>query len=406
MNEPRPSRPAGGDRASGAWSAQSENFLIASTVFITFVGYATIALPLAVVPIYVHTKLGYGTTVAGFAVSLQYVATVLSRARVGQMADTVGPKITVLRGLAASLAGGGLMVLSGLFAGRPALGLGLLLPSRLALGIGESLIGTGAIAWAIGRTGPHRTARIISWNGIATYGALVLGAPLGVVLTQTFGFASVGWGDLALGAAAMALALSRAAVPVVAKHRLSSGSVLWRILPYGSVLALASAGFGTITTFITLFFHFRGWSGAAFCLSAFGLGFILVRALLADTIGRFGGVPVAAVSLAVQTVGLLLVWLAGAPDLAIAGSALAGAGFSLVFPSLAVEAMARVPAQSRGAAIGLYSVFLDVALGIAGPAAGLLAVRFSYAAPFLFGALATATGLGVTGLLRRSRRNF
>jgi len=379
----------------------AENRLIISTVFITFVGYATVALPLAVVPIYVHIRLGYGTTVAGVAVSLQYVATVLSRAQVGQMADTVGPKITVLRGLVASVAGGMLMAVSGLLVSQPAWALGILLPSRLFIGIGESLISTGAIAWAIGRTGPHRTARIISWNGVATYGALMLGAPLGVVLTGQFGFQSVGWAVAVLGVAGLARAFWTQTVPVIAKQRLSSGRVLWRVLPYGAVLGLASAAFGTITTFVTLFFNHRGWSGAALCLTAFGGGFICVRLLFADLINRVGGIPVAGVSLAVQIVGLLLVWIAAAPGTAIVGSAITGCGYGLVFPALAVVAVARVPPQSRGTALGIYSVFLDVALGVTGPAAGVIAGHFSYATPFLFGTLLTAAGLALTALLPR-----
>jgi MFS family permease len=375
--------------------------LIAATVFITFVGYATVALPLAVVPIFVNTRLGFGTTLAGVAVSLQYVATVASRAQVGQMSDRIGPRPTVLRGLVAAVVGGALMVLCGLLARHPAWALLVLLPARLTTGIAESLISTGAIAWAIGRTGPHRTARIISWNGVATYSALMLGAPLGVVLSQRFGFQAIGWAVLALGLLGLLRARLTEAVPVVAKQRLSSGRVLWRILPYGAVLGLASAAFGTITTFVTLFFEHRGWNGAAICLSTFGLGFIAVRLLFADSINRFGGIPVAAVSLAVQTVGLLLVWRAQAPFLAIGGSGLTGAGYGLVFPALAVIAVDRVPPQSRGAALGLYSMFLDVALGISGPAAGVLAQQAGFATPFLFGALLTALGAGAAVWLRR-----
>jgi MFS family permease len=382
---------------------RSDNRLIISTVFVTFVGYFTVALPLAVVPIYVHATLGYGATVAGVAVSLQYLATIFSRARVGQMTDTLGAKPTVARGLVAAVFGGVLMLGSAWLVGRPAASLGVLLPSRLALGVGESLISTGAIAWAITQVGPQRTARIISWNGIATYSALVVGAPLGVVLTRSFGFWVVGVGDAAMALAGLALVLSRPATPVSGKARLSSGRVLRRVFPYGSVLALASAGFGTITTFSTLFFAHRGWNGAALCISAFGFGFILVRLVAADSINRFGGLPVAAVSLVAQIIGLALVWSAGVPSVAIAGSALTGIGYALVFPALAVEAVALVPPQSRGAAIGLYSVFLDVGLGLAGPAAGAIAGRLGYAAPFLFGTLLTVAGLVVTGLLYRVR---
>ena len=395
------SRPA--DRTARA-GAPSDNALIISTVSMTFMAFLTVALPLAVLPVYVRNDLGWGTVVAGFTVSLQYVATVLSRARVGQMADAVGPKLTVMRGLLACVAGGVLMVASALLGSRAAVSLGVLLASRLALGVGESLVSTGAIAWAIGRTGPHRTARIISWNGVATYGALAIGAPLGVILAGRFGFRSIGACIIVLAAIGLVMASRRAAVPVKTEPRLSSGHVFRRVLPHGLVLALSSMGFGTITTFGSLFFDARGWSGAALALSCFGLAFILIRLLFADAINRVGGWPVARVSLAIEAVGLALLWRASVPEVAMAAAAVTGAGFSLVFPALGVEAVARVPPQNRGAALGLYSVFLDVSLGITGPAAGLLASALGFSAPFLFGAVTTAIAFTLSCLLRRTPR--
>ena len=59
--------------------------------------------------------------------------------------------------------------------------------------------------------------------------------------------------------------------------------------------------------------------------------------------------------------------------MALAGAALTGFGFSLVYPGFGVEAVRRVPAQSRGLAMGGYTAFLDLAQGIASPALGLIA---------------------------------
>src|SRR5437870_5351043 len=47
------------------------------------------------------------------------------------------------------------------------------------------------------------------------------------------------------------------------------------------------------------------------------------------------------------------------------GAALTGFGYSLVYPGFGVKAVRRVPPQSRGLAMGAYTVFLDVGLGSA-----------------------------------------
>ncbi|HEY0124134.1 MAG TPA: MFS transporter, partial [Rhizobium sp.] len=161
-------------------------------------------------------------------------------------------------------------------------------------------------------------------------------------------------------------------------------------------------GFGVVMAFVALFFHNRDWDGASLALSAFGLAFMGVRLGLAQAVARFGGLPLARISLMLEIVGLLTLALAPTPMVAIIGAALAGAGFAPIFPALGNEAMALIPSQNRGVALGLYSMFLDVALGGTGPIAGLLADRFGYTAPFLLGAGAVLLSLTLCFCLRKS----
>ena len=151
-------------------------FRIVSIAFFTFICYLAIGLPLAVLPGYVHDQLGYGSVLAGLAISVQYAATLLSRSHAGRMADTVGPKQTVVIGMAACAASGVFLLLAYAFERSAWLSLATIIASRLALGFGESWVGTGSATWAIARVGPLHTARVISWNGICTYGGLALGS--------------------------------------------------------------------------------------------------------------------------------------------------------------------------------------------------------------------------------------
>ncbi|SKC62432.1 MFS transporter [Paraburkholderia hospita] len=372
---------------------------IIPVVFFTFLCYLTIGIPLAVLPGYVHDDLGYSAVIAGLAISVQYFATLASRPLAGRSADTLGPKKTVTIGLIGCGVSGVLLLLAVLLGRWPTLSLSLLVLSRLVLGFGESLCGTGAILWGIGRVGTTNNARVISWNGIATYGALAIGAPLGVAIAHSVGFFALGAVVIVLAALGFYLARLIAAVPVVHGERMSYRSVFTRVLPHGIGLALGSAGFGSIATFITLFYAANHWPNAALSLTVFGTLFIGARLLFANTIKTYGGFRVAIASFSFECVGLLLLWLAPEPHVALAGAALTGFGFALVFPALGVEAVGLVPPASRGAALSAYSVFLDLSLGITGPLAGFIAGEFGYGSVFLFAAVAAAAAVALSTML-------
>jgi MFS family permease len=393
-NPHRPLPPGGAQVSRGQQAAVT--LQIVTIVSFTFVAYLTIGIPLAILPGYVHTQLGYSSFLAGLAISVQYVATLISRPLAGRMADSMGPKRTVMIGLAACAGSGLVLIGAALLQHVPALSLVVLLLSRLLLGFGESWVGTGAIVWGIGRVGPSQTAKVISWNGITTYGALAVGAPLGVVLEHAAGFVSIGITMLGVGVVGFILATLKASVPTVQGERMPFRHVLNRVLPHGIGLALGSAGFGSIATFITLFYLSRNWPNAALTLTVFGTLFVGTRLVFANAIKNHGGFRVATASFAIECAGLLLLWLASDPWLALAGAALTGSGFAMIFPALGVEAVGLVPPASRGAALGAYSVFLDLSLGITGPLAGLIAGEFGYAQVFLFAALAAGCGVVLT----------
>ncbi|TMB64950.1 MAG: MFS transporter, partial [Deltaproteobacteria bacterium] len=165
---------------------------IISTAALIFVCYFIIGLQLAVVPTFVHLELGYNPVLAGLAISAQYVATLSSRPIAGRMADSVGSKRAASSGLLICTASGFFFFLSGWIEHDPLASLCVLLMSRLLLGLGESSVATGATVWGIGRVGAANTAQVISWSGIASYGALAVGAPIGLWLERNFGIGVIG----------------------------------------------------------------------------------------------------------------------------------------------------------------------------------------------------------------------
>jgi len=368
-----------------------------------FVGFFMIGLPMPVLPLYVDGTLALGALVVGVVAGLQFAAALLSRAYAGSLADRRGAKRAVVGGFALGSIAGLFYLLADDLSAQPQAALAALLAGRALMGCAESLIVTGALSWGVGRVGPQNAGRVMAWVGVAIYAAYALGAPAGMRLYGVTGFAGIAWATALIPLAALALVLPLRGVRAAGGGRTPFYKVLGLVLLPGAGLALASVGFGVITAFVSLLFSQRGWDGAAWMFTAFGAGFILARVFFAGLPDKLGGARVALVCVLIEAAGQWLIWTGTTPAWAFAGALLTGAGYSLAFPAFGVEAVRRVPAASRGAAMGAYVAFLDVALGLSSPAAGWLAGAQGYGAAYAMGG-ACALAAMVVAMALRARR--
>jgi MFS family permease len=371
---------------------------------IVFLEFLAMGLPLAVLPGHVHGALGFGSFVVGLAIGAQSWATLLSRHAAGTRSDRSGPRRATRLGLLLSALAGVTYAASDAFA-SPSASLVVLLLGRALLGIGESLVVTSALSWGVALAGRERSGLVMSWVGVAMYGALAAGAPIGAQLASRFGFAAMcAAAGLAPLLAMLPLRGSRSVEPA-GGSRLPFYRVVGLIALPGVGLMLSAVSFGAIAAFSSLYFAERSWSHSSLAMTAFGVAYVLARLFLGGLPDRFGGGRIAILSTAVAALGQVGLWLASSGATAIAAAALTGLGFSLAFPAFGVEAIRRVPPQNRGVALGAFAACFDVSMGLGVPLLGFLAARRGYAAPFEAGGVAAAAGLivALALLLKRQR---
>lgn len=340
---------------------------------VVFVGFLVIGVAMPVLPLHVHDGLGFGTFVVGLLAGSQFAASLVSRPWAGHFSDARGANRGVVAGLLAAAGAGLLYLLSLSFSQSTMVSVAILLAGRALLGGAESFIITAAVSWGLALAHSNHTGKVIAWLGSAMFAAFAIGAPVGSALYVAHGFAAI---SLATTLAPLAALPLVALLPAVApsKHaRASFVDVIGAVWVPGLGSALGSVGFGAVTTFVALLFATRGWANGWSAYTAYAVAFILARVFFSHLADRIGGAKVALVCAAVEAVGQALIWLAVRPEMALAGAALTGFGFSLVYPGFGVEAVRRVPAQSRGLATGAYTAFLDLAQGLASPALGLIA---------------------------------
>jgi MFS family permease len=384
------------DPASSYRRATLSLAALATSIFLTFL---TIGLPLPIIPLYVGHVLLFGNVVVGLSVGIQFLATVLTRGYAGLRVDRAGARRVMLRGMLFCACSGAANVLSAVLPAPDAFRLAVLIAGRLVLGFGESQLIVGMYGWGIGTVGQARSGIVLAWTGMAMYGAIAAGAPIGFWLYGRGGLSLIGAISVFLPALAALIAFPVADVPKLKGQRQAFWQVIGLIWQPGVAILLQGVGFAAIGAFVSLDFASKGWQGTGLALSCFGGAFVLVRLLAGHLPDRVGGIRIAIPSLALEAVGQWLLFQAPNAHIALLGAAITGAGCSMIFPALGLEVVRRVQPQVRSTALGGFAAFQDIAYAVTGPVTGLFATAYGYPAVFAIGAVCAVGGLIMAGTI-------
>lgn len=379
---------AGGEVAGRGWALYRPFLGLFGSIFAS---YLALAAFLPALPVWSRDALGIGGFWIGVAVTATAAAAFLTRPVAGALAERAGYRRTMVAGaiLVALGSAGFLLPLP--------LPLAAVIALRLVQGVGEGAVFTAGAVWIVRRVPAERRGRLVGLYGLAMWSGITLGAIAGAALMQAVGVSAVWLFATAAPLVGGLGCLGVAAPPPVAQARRIVFLPRAAFGP-GASLALAAAGFAALAAFAVLHLEARGVAGGVLALNAFSAAYVLVRLVLGDLPDRLGPRRVAVACAVVEAVGLAVVATAASLPAAVVGGLVMGAGFSLLYPALALIAIAGAPADQQGAALGAYTSFWDIGLGLSGPLLGAVAAAGGYPAAYWtavgFALLAALTATG------------
>ena len=377
---------------------RDRNVAFAGVFATTLLGLLSVGAVLPVLPRYVTGPLDSGDVAVGVVIGCYAVTGLLLRPIAGRIADTRGRRPTVI-------AGSLLATIAGLLYLVPA-GIPGLIVARLFLGAGEGMVFTAGSAWIVDLAPPERRGRVIGLYGLAVWGGLSLGPLIGELLLQASSYELV-WIFAAAAPLTGALVALRTRDPFTPRAQPTRGPLIAReSLRPGAALALGSVGFAAVAGFVVLHLDARGVGHGAAVFAVFAVTVVATRLVGGDLPDRLGPARCALGAACVETAGLLAIALAQSLPVALLGAVAMGAAFSLLYPSLSLAVVSRVPEDRRGSALGTLTAFFDAGVGIGAPLAGAAAALWGYGASFGLGAAcaaAAAVGIALTLLPGRTR---
>lgn len=387
-----PRDPEGGPRVGPAFAA-----IFAATMM----NLLAVGALLPVLPLYVKGPLGEGDLMVGIVIGCYAITGIVFRPLAGRFADQKGRRWMVVIGSLVSAVAGALLFLP--------LGIVSVLASRLFLGAGEGSVFTAGSAWVADIAPRDHQARLIGIYGLAIWSGLSIGPAIGQALKAAGGYELV-WAFVLAMPIISAWVASRTRevyggrppdVTEVVGHPLLSREALGP----GVSMALVSAGFAAMASFVVLHMKDEGVSGGAWVFTAFAASLVLSRLIAGGLPDRLGPRKVAVVAAVLEAVGLAVIGLAESLPVALVGAVVMGSAFSVLYPSLSLIVLRRVPESRRGAAFGTFTATFDLGVALGAPLVGLVVTLSGYATGFLFAAgLAMAVALIQGVLITRESR--
>jgi MFS family permease len=353
--------------------------------------FLAIGAALPVLPTYVRGPLHSSDLAVGIVVGAFAITSVVCRPLAGRQADRRGRRVVLIGGALAMTLGGILYLLSD--------SVPTLVLARLVVGVGEGSLYTAGATWAVDLAPEDQRGFALGLFGLAVWGGLSIGPVLGEVLRSNVSYDSVWILTAALPAAAALLAL-RLPEPVTPTTAEPQALALFPRAAHrpGIALALANVGYAALAGFAVLALKARGIDGGAIVFTAFALAVFASRLVLSRVPDRAGARPTATAAGLIEALGLAVIASADSLELALLGALIVGVGFSMLFPSLALMVVGEVGDEQRGSALGAFTAFFDIGVGLGGPIAGLTASIAGYPAVFYLSAVA-ALGAAVLAAL-------
>jgi MFS family permease len=258
-----------------------------------------------------------------------------------------------------------------------------LIASRLVLGAGEGTVFTAGATWVVDLAPPERRGRIVGLYGLAVWTGLSLGPPIGDLLLRVGSYELV-WAFAAAAPFLGAAIAMRLPDPFTPRPREEPRSLIAReSLRSGMALGLGVIGYAAIAAFIILHLDEQGIGHGTLAFSVFAVSVVVTRLVGGDLPDRIGPVRCATVAAAVEALGLAVIALSPSLAATLLGACAMGAAFSTLYPSLLLTVVDRVPESRRGSAVGTFTAFFDIGVGLGGPLTGAaVALGDSYSAAF------------------------